>query len=143
MQICARCNVVKPDVSNSNRYCKLCHKEYVQEWNRSNPTRYLHQVAKARAKKYSTQFEISVDDIIIPDVCPVCESTIVSPEQGKFWIPHTPSVDRIDSSLGYVKGNVWVICRSCNSKKRDFTPTSLRAFADQLENAISNIKISC
>ena len=42
------------------------------------------------------------------------------------------TVDRIDSSLGYVKGNVWVVSYRANAIKRDATPEELRRIADAI-----------
>jgi hypothetical protein len=48
----------------------------------------------------------------------------------------TPSLDRIDSSLGYVKGNVWVISWRANHIKTDATLDELRLLVTGLENAM-------
>lgn len=45
----------------------------------------------------------------------------------------SPSVDRIVPSLGYVLGNVALLCWRCNNLKRDATAEELRRIADWLD----------
>jgi len=46
-----------------------------------------------------------------------------------------PSLDRIDSSLGYVSGNIWVICFECNHLKRDHSAARLSGLAESIRLA--------
>lgn len=45
----------------------------------------------------------------------------------------SPSLDRIDSSLGYVEGNVWVISTRANRIKSDATLEELKLLVAALE----------
>lgn len=94
----------------------------------ATPEGYLREKAKERAKKFGRDFDITAADIVIPVLCPV------------FGIPlrraagkpddNSPSLDRIDNSKGYVKGNVCVISHKANSLKRHLTLDDL----DRLRN---------
>lgn len=75
--------------------------------------------AKRRAKLLNLPINITIDDIIIPDVCPVLGIPIIP--GGKANNPHLPSLDRIVPTLGYVIGNIAVISLRANSLKRDAT----------------------
>jgi len=78
--------------------------------------------AKYRAKQKSLEFKITKEDIVIPDTCPL------------LGIPMTsPSLDRIDSSKGYIKGNVWVISNRANTLKNDATLSELKTLVENLE----------
>lgn len=46
------------------------------------------------------------------------------------------SLDRIDSSKGYIKGNVWVISLRANRIKNDSTPDELRLIADKVDERL-------
>jgi hypothetical protein len=52
------------------------------------------------------------------------------------------SLDRIDSSKGYIKGNVWVISLRANRIKNDSTPQELRLIADKVEERLSQLNNS-
>ena len=49
--------------------------------------------------------------------------------------PHnnSPSLDRFYPKLGYVKGNVFLICWRCNNLKRDATANELRTIANWMD----------
>lgn len=87
--------------------------------NKNNPESKIINHARARAKKYNLEFNITYDDIKIPDVCPVLGIDIFV-GNGKFH-DGSPTLDRIDNSKGYIKGNVKVISWRANSIKRDAT----------------------
>lgn len=83
----------------------------------------LLKAAKERAGIRGLPFNITVEDIVIPSLCPVLGVPL------ERHTPYAPSVDRIKPELGYVKGNVQVISRKANLMKQDATPEELRRFA--------------
>ena len=84
----------------------------------------LFQGARSRARKYGLAFDISIEDVKVPELCPVLGMRLVV-NSGKCQ-PNSPTLDRIDSSLGYVKGNVVVISHRANTIKNDATIDELR-----------------
>ena len=42
----------------------------------------------------------------------------------------TPSLDRVNNDLGYIKGNVKLVCRRCNQTKSNRGPNELRRMYD-------------
>lgn len=85
---------------------------------RKNPAYYLWRTARLRAKAEGLPFEIEVNDVIVPDTCPITGAKIdvltSNYESGA-------SLDRVVNELGYVKGNVRVISRKANRLKQDAT----------------------
>ena len=53
---------------------------------------------------------------------------------GGQMTPYSPSIDRINPSLGYIKGNVIIISMKANSIKNCYTSEDIRKVADWLEN---------
>lgn len=92
-----------------------------------NPPRALWIAAKQRAKKKNIPFSIDVEDIIIPTICPVLGIPLVFRVGQKYFQPDSPSLDRIVTSLGYVKGNVAVISWRANRLKTDATLEEMEA----------------
>jgi hypothetical protein len=88
--------------------------------------------ARVRAKKAGRDCTISIKDIIIPTHCPLLGIEII-PGATREQLPQAPSLDRIDSSLGYVPGNVWVISHRANRIKADAT-------IDELELVLEGLK---
>jgi hypothetical protein len=79
--------------------------------------RALYLGAESRHKKHGTQKFIDLKDfrdlIIRADgMCEVSGLKMIYTGQGKN--PFSPSIDRIDSSMGYVKGNVRLVCLIAN-----------------------------
>lgn len=85
---------------------RLVTKEYV-----------MLSAAKHRAKRTGKEFSISITDIIIPEFCPVLGIRLNLENSGT--LPDSPSLDRIDSSKGYVQGNIRVISWRANKLKSD------------------------
>jgi hypothetical protein len=80
------------------------------------------QIATKRwaARKSGTPFNIETEDIIVPAFCPVLGLKL---EIGlaKGAKDNSPSIDKIDPKLGYVKGNIQVISLKANRIKNDAT----------------------
>lgn len=94
--------------------------------------------AKTRAKEYDVPFTITLDDIVIPERCPVLGVRLY---RGQGRHPHSPSLDRLVPGMGYVPGNVIVVSRHANIIKSDATPSQIRAVADFYDNQLRNIDI--
>jgi hypothetical protein len=79
--------------------------------------------AKGRAKEKGIEFNISVEDIVVPDKCPLLNITLNTYLGSGLGHPRSdsPTLDRKDITLGYVKGNVWVISAKANAIKNSST----------------------
>ena len=85
-----------------------------------NPKSYLLHNAKSRAKKKNLAFDLTADDFTIPEFCPVFGIKLEL-TWGEGTKDNKPSLDRIDSSKGYIKGNVQVLSWRANNLKSDGT----------------------
>ena len=91
---------------------------------REFPERVLLSAAKVRAKEKSLEFNLDVSDIVIPDVCPV----FGTPFEKGTW--SAASLDRINPTKGYIKGNVQVLSKKANTMKQNATKDELKRFAE-------------
>lgn len=96
-----------------------------------NPIYIMYWQAKKRAKLKGLEFSIDPTDISIPEVCPLLGTPLIR-NVGVLG-PSSPSLDRIDSKLGYVKGNVWVISYRANAIKSDSTIEEMRTILREWE----------
>ena len=96
-----------------------------------NPERTLWYGAKRRAKDFAIDFNLEVSDIVIPEKCPYLKCVLkVLRGKGSRW--DAPSVDRIDPSKGYVKGNIEVISRKANIMKSNASKEELLSFSHEI-----------
>lgn len=75
--------------------------------------------AKMRAKQRGLAFSIKPTDITIPEICPLLDIAISRLRNNTS--PDSPSLDRIDSSKGYIEENIWVISQKANTLKSNGT----------------------
>jgi hypothetical protein len=87
---------------------------------------------KSRAAHYGLPFDLTRNDIPLITHCPIfgfelkVGDGIVSPQ--------SPSLDRIDPNLGYVKGNVIVISNKANLIKSSATPDEILKVGEFFKN---------
>jgi hypothetical protein len=91
----------------------------------ATPASRLLSLTKYRAQKRAIPFDLSIEDIVVPDFCPVLGLPLYRNTGGRAQGPNSPSVDRIDPAKGYVKGNVRVISSRANAIKSNATPEEL------------------
>jgi hypothetical protein len=101
-------------------------KTHAKKYRTENPNVIMYQRVKGRAKRMGIPFDLELEDIVIPDHCPIFNVPFVIGEKS----PWNPSLDRIVPEKGYTKGNVVVISYRANSIKNDATPEELRKVAD-------------
>lgn len=99
--------------------------------NKNSIKKSLLRAAKQRAKVKGLEFNIDISDIELPEVCPLLGIPLASSDLRKAQ-DNSYSIDRIDSSKGYIKGNVWVISRRANIIKNDATFEELELLVNNL-----------
>lgn len=80
--------------------------------------------ARKRARAKGLPFNITAEDVVIPERCPVL-GTKLTLAGGKR--DTSPSLDRIEPKKGYRKGNVRVISFRANTLKSNATVEELEA----------------
>lgn len=83
-----------------------------------------------RALRKGIPFNLDIEDIIIPDICPLLEVNFILGTKGNY--EYTYSLDRIENDKGYIKGNVQVISKKANSMKNNATKEELITFAKNI-----------
>lgn len=138
-KFCEGCSLWKPveDFHKDKRAkdqltgkCRSCHNDVRKVYRHNNPEAYMLASTKHQAKLRGLDFSITLEDVVIPQVCPVLGIPLKSGSSGTGKIePNSASIDRIDSSKGYEPGNIQVISFMANSMKYNATPNELRSFA--------------
>ena len=113
-------------------HCRKCTSEYSKKWKRSDPARNIIQGARPSAKRRGLEFAITVDDITpLPEVCPVLGIKLRQAEGQRQ--DDSYSIDRTDSSKGYIPGNVRIMSWRANCLKKDGTVDEIRALLVYME----------
>ena len=84
--------------------------ETIKQWEILNGLHPVQQFELAKKQietmRYvkNLEFNLEMSDIIIPKVCPILEVNLVIGTKGNYEF--SPSLDRIDNTLGYSRGNI-------------------------------------
>ena len=97
---------------------------------RKFPEKSMLKSALSRARKRGHSFNITIEDIVITEVCPLLNIPMSMQLGGAG--DTSPSLDRIDTTQGYVKGNVRVISRLANIMKAHATKEQLILFSQNI-----------
>lgn len=118
---------VKEDPSQGIRdRCKSCSAERAKKetqrrkdnW-KYHPARHMLNNSKQRAKLAGLEHTLKMDDIVIPDFCPVLGIKLETGDRKQHF--NAPSIDRIDNTKGYIKENIVVVSTRANLLKKDAT----------------------
>lgn len=97
----------------------------------------MWQAAKLRAKKKNLEFTITIEDIQIPEFCPLLGLKLSYEDFGIRY--NSPSLDRKDSSKGYSKENIWVVSSRANILKNDATIEELQILLENWKKLCGSI----
>ena len=110
------------------------------QWAVENRQKSMLRAARSRAKSMGLPFNLTIEDIVIPERCPVL-GLVLKHATGVGGGGHaSPSIDRIIPELGYVKGNVRIISRRANVLRNDATVEELEAIARDLKVLLASRK---
>jgi hypothetical protein len=116
------------------RACKGYYKgktsaEYHRSYRERNPEQMLLTSARNRARKKGIPFNLTVDDIVIPEFCPILGVKLTRNMGSHGGTSTSASIDKIIPELGYVKGNIQIISLLANNMKSSANSEQLVVFA--------------
>lgn len=115
------------------RLCPEYREEISEQKRKSRLNNYeaeIYRKCRYRAEQRGLDFNLDISDIVIPDVCPILEVPFVYGDKGDYSYP--PSINRIDNSKGYVKGNIQIISMKANTMKNSANPEELYKFCKNI-----------
>lgn len=118
---------------NDSEYRKKIKRQKRESYRKNILTSRI-SLAKARAKKYNLEFDLTVDDLTIPEFCPLLEIKLEIGKKGDY--ENSPSLDRINPKKGYTKDNVWIISKKANSMKNSATIEELKTFFKNVQSKL-------
>ena len=123
---CTICRQLFPKGKRAKTMCNQCNSTRVKS--QSVEMKMLRR-AKARAAACGRDFNLEVEDIVIPTHCPILGMELKSHSGRSGGNANSPALDRIDNTKGYVKGNVMVMSHRANMMKVDASNEELLKFA--------------
>lgn len=140
IKLCVDCGQQSFRLNRHGNPCELCHdcnnKRVAEHHKKDDPRVHLVNSARARAKRDGLPFDLTIEDITIPDFCPVLGIPIAG-AVGKCN-ENSPTLDKIIPEKGYVVDNVAVISWRANTIKSLGTPSEHRSVAEWAEEMIAN-----
>jgi len=112
LSLCKVCSTEHQTI-NQHSTCEQCvpnQKEYAANYRNGLNGRLM--MYKSNAKKRNLPFEITIEEFseFWQKPCSYCGSEI-----------ETVGIDRVDSSIGYITGNLVACCKICNQSKNDLS----------------------
>lgn len=129
---CLQCNTPLTGKLKKTKFCSDKCKWDNKAENRPDEEA-MYYGSKTRANKRNLEFNIEISDIHIPTHCSVLGIPLYKALGQSAGKDNSPSLDRIDSNLGYVKGNIRVISHRANTLKSNATLKELRLVLSDLE----------
>jgi hypothetical protein len=130
-------------------YCGRTFDRQLRKRHLENPALKMLKDARSRARAKNLPFALAIEDIVVPERCPILEVAFVAGTKDQHSL--SPTLDRVIPELGYVRGNVRVISHRANAIKwaksaehhrrvaetvRDGTAEVHRRIADYIEGKL-------
>jgi len=151
-QYCGYCDQILPEgffykkskngsYGKKTSFCRSCVQQKSRKHYRNNsekilrrlnenPIKILLKNIKSRAKIKKIDFNLTEEDIIIPNFCPVLNIEIIPFDNSD----NSPSVDRFDNNKGYIKGNCYIISKRANRLKSNGTIDEFKKIIDYMKS---------
>lgn len=124
---CTKCGTMFPKTSKTVTMCNGCNSARVK--GESVELKMLRR-AKSRASASGIEFDLELNDVIIPTHCPILGLELKMHFGKSGGRPNSPALDRIDNNKGYVRNNVMVMSHLANMMKSSATTEQMVMFAE-------------
>lgn len=94
--------------------------------------------ARNRALKKNLPFSIKVEDVVVPEVCPLLGIPLKF-YKGNGPSDNSPALDQIIPSAGYTPENSWVVSHRANTMKSNGSLEELKLIVRNLEKKINEL----
>lgn len=91
---------------------------------------------KQRVRVEKLDFDLVLEDIVIPELCPILEIPLKRGTTGDY--KYSPTADRIDNSKGYTKDNIRIISMMANKMKNNANKEELYLFSKNIMNYLND-----
>lgn len=122
---CTNCRSMFPNTSKTVTLCPACNTARVKSQSAENK---MLARAKARSRQSGIECTITLEDIKIPETCPILGIPLVCHSGTPGGRENSPALDRKDNSKGYTPDNVLVISHMANMMKSSASPEMLQRF---------------
>lgn len=132
MKKCYRCEQIKElsEFHNDKKFkdgkattCKQCRKVDAKKTYEKTTVEYrIYHRAMHRAKVKGLPFNLELEDIVIPEYCPIFRTKM-----------DTPSIDQIKPAKGYTKDNIQIVSNRANVLKNNATIEELELILQHLK----------
>lgn len=120
-----------------NEACREERKAKAAKYRDESMERVLWHKLRTRSRKMGVVCDLEESDIIVPKFCPL--TNIPISRGASTPKDNSPSVDRIDNSKGYVKGNIRVISYLANRMKSNANRDQLFYFSDHIKEYMDSV----
>lgn len=105
-------------------------RQRAREYYKESPECFVLHNIKTRAKKQGVPFELTAEDLVTPEFCPVLGIRLERSTNPKGGVTDcAPTVDRLIPELGYIKGNIIIVSHKANRIKNNATVEELETVA--------------
>lgn len=118
---------------------KVKKKEQSRKYLENNIEKVILSRTKKRAKQLNLPFNLTINDIIIPKMCPILEIPLFIGTKESY--KNSPSIDKIIPELGYIQGNIKIISMLANMMKNSADVDLLTKFSKNIINYLNNDEI--
>ena len=106
---------------------KMIERVYSTQYDRIRG--YMIRNSKFMAKRRGIYFNLEYTDFELPEYCPILGIKLEYGAGNNGNAPQHATLDRIDNSKGYVKGNVMVVSRLANAMKNSASFQQIKDFS--------------